>query len=176
MRTHWAPFLFSCSVLRRDESSAITSGFLEARFQPMRYLHQRPTPTMTSADFCLISSPVARQGAVKRLFVVRILLSFLCFLAQFQANRFPETAGTWFTGCFGEHALNRRVRQISPDKSVNFRYTTAAFTLSSESGALSCCADSPEDWALYAVSVRRLIALHSGFLQTVPRGSALAFG
>jgi uncharacterized BrkB/YihY/UPF0761 family membrane protein len=30
--------------------------------------------------------------------------------------------------------------------------------------------------ALYAVSVRRLIALRSGFLQTPPRGDALAFG
>jgi hypothetical protein len=34
----------------------------------------------------------------------------------------------------------------------------------------------PGDWALYAISVRRLIALHSGFLQTVSRDSALAFG
>ena len=66
------------------------------------------------------------------------------------------------------------VRQISPDKSMNFRYTTAAFTLSPESGASLCCANSPGDWALYAVSVRRLIALHSGFLQTVPHGPALA--
>ena len=68
------------------------------------------------------------------------------------------------------------VGQASPDKNVNFHCTTAAFTLSPEPGALSCCADLPADWALYAVSVRRLIALHSGFLQTVPRGSALAFG
>jgi hypothetical protein len=59
---------------------------------------------------------------------------------------------------------------------VNFRYTTAAFTLSPESWVLSCGADLPEDWALYAVSVRRLIALHSDFLQTVPRGSALVVG
>jgi len=68
------------------------------------------------------------------------------------------------------------VRQISPDKNVNFRYTTAAFTLSPESRALSCCADLPGDWALHAVSVRRLIALHSGFLQTMPRDNALAVG
>ena len=66
------------------------------------------------------------------------------------------------------------VRQISPDKDVNFRYTTAAFTLSPKSWALSCGADLPGDWALYAVSVRRLIALHSGFLQTFPHGNALA--
>jgi len=52
--------------------------------------------------------------------------------------------------------------QISPDKDVNFRYTTAAFTPSPESRASSCGADSPGDWALYAVSVRQLIALHSG--------------
>ena len=66
--------------------------------------------------------------------------------------------------------------QISPDKNVNFRYTTAAFTLSPESGALPCGADLPGDWALYTVSVRRLIALHSGFLQTFPHGNALAVG
>ena len=63
----------------------------------------------------------------------------------------------------GFHSLNERYfRQISPDKNVNFRYTTAAFTLSPESGALLCGANSPGDWALYAVSVRRLIALHLG--------------
>jgi hypothetical protein len=70
--------------------------------------------------------------------------------------------------------------QISPDKNVNFRYTTAAFTLSPESGASLCCADSPGDWALYAVSVSRiksgtgykLIALHSGLpLPLVPLAS-----
>ncbi len=69
-----------------------------------------------------------------------------------------------------------RAGQISPDKDVNFRYATAAFTLSPESRASLCCANLPGDWALYAVSVRRLTALHSGFLQTVPRGSALAVG
>jgi hypothetical protein len=73
-------------------------------------------------------------------------------------------------------AFRPHARQISPDKDVNFRYTTAAFTLSPESGASSCCADLPGDWTLYAVSVRRLIALHSGFLQTMPRDTALAVG
>ena len=53
---------------------------------------------------------------------------------------------------------------------------TAAFTLSPESRALSCCADLPGDQALYAVSVRRLIVLHSGFLQTLSRKNALAVG
>ncbi len=31
-------------------------------------------------------------------------------------------------------------------------------------------------WAFYAVSVRRLAHFHSGFLQTTPRGAALAIG
>ena len=31
-------------------------------------------------------------------------------------------------------------------------------------------------WTFYAVSVRRLAHLHSGFLQTTPRGAALAVG
>jgi len=68
------------------------------------------------------------------------------------------------------------VGQVSPDKNVNCRYTTAAFTLSPESGASLCGANSPGDWALYAISVRRLIALHSGFLQTASHEDALAFG
>jgi len=67
-------------------------------------------------------------------------------------------------------------KQISPDKNVNFHYTTAAFTLSPESWASTCCAGLPGDQALYAVSVRRLIVLYSGFLQTFPHGNALAVG
>jgi hypothetical protein len=55
--------------------------------------------------------------------------------------------------------ISSRVRQISPDKNVNFRYTTAAFTLSPESRVSSCGANLPGDWALYALSVRQLIAL-----------------
>ena len=68
------------------------------------------------------------------------------------------------------------VEQVSPDKNVNCRYTTAAFTLSPEPWASLCRANLPRNRALYAVSVRRLIALRAGFLRTVPRGSALAFG
>ena len=66
--------------------------------------------------------------------------------------------------------------QISPDKNVNCRDTTAAFTVSPEPWAWLCCANLPGDSALYAISVRRLIVLHSSFLRTRPRGNALAFG
>ena len=68
------------------------------------------------------------------------------------------------------------VGQLSPDKNVIFRNTTAAFTISPESWALTSRAALPGDLALYAISVRRLIALHSSFLQTKPHGFALAFG
>src|SRR3972149_6365112 len=80
------------------------------------------------------------------------------------------------TGHLCRPASHGQVGQISPDKNVNCRYTTAAFTLSPEPKASLCRANLPGDWALYAISVRRLIALRSGFLRTVPRGSALAFG
>ena len=59
---------------------------------------------------------------------------------------------------------------------MNFHCTTTAFTLSPESRVSSCGADLPGDWALYAVFVRRLTALHSGFLQTASREDALAVG
>ena len=57
-------------------------------------------------------------------------------------------------------------RQISPGKNMIFPYTTAAFTLPPKPRASSCGADLPGGWALYAISVRRLIVLYSGFLQT----------
>jgi hypothetical protein len=75
------------------------------------------------------------------------------------------------------------VRGIEKRRIVDDRWdrdTTAPFTntcllagRSLEPKALTCCANLPGDWALYAISVRRLIALHSGFLQTIPHGNAL---
>ena len=68
------------------------------------------------------------------------------------------------------------VRQISPDKNVNFPCAAAPFTVSPVPWALTCCAALPRDSALYDVSVRQLTSLRSGFLQTPPHGNALAFG
>jgi hypothetical protein len=66
------------------------------------------------------------------------------------------------------------VRGIEKRRIVDDRWdrdTTAPFTIPAcrqagllEPRALLCCANLPGDWALYAISVRRLIALHSGFL------------
>ena len=57
----------------------------------------------------------------------------------------------------------RPVGQISPDKSMNFHYTTPAFTVAPELRALLCCANSPRASALYAVSDRGLKASESRY-------------
>ncbi len=53
----------------------------------------------------------------------------------------------------------RMIRQISPDKNMNFHSTTAPFTVSTELRALLSMANLPIDSAFYDVSVRRLTAL-----------------
>ena len=54
---------------------------------------------------------------------------------------------------------HRMIKQISPDKGMNFHSTTASFTASTEPGASLSCANLPVDSAFYDVSVRRLTAL-----------------
>ena len=114
-----------------------------------------------------------------------------CF-ARFKVKAYLKTPGLdqpvapsgTFTG-WREDTFESHAEQISPDsfqyplegyKNVNFHYTTATFTISPEPWASLRGANLPGDLALYAVSVRRLIALHSGFLQTLPLGNALAIG
>jgi hypothetical protein len=112
---------------------------------------------MAFADFC----PITLAGCSARRYE-RTLLALLSMVRSHPAIA-SGCAWTWVArwsvpGSFTER-ISSHVGQISPDKDVNCGYTTAAFTLSPESGASSCCADLPGDWALYAVSVRRLIAL-----------------
>ena len=127
---------------------------------------------MTSADFCPITPGIAPRRAV----YVWLLAALF---ARTEWQHLP-CAQAWFTsgltGRLLHHASHGQVGQISPDKNVNCGHTTAAFTLSSEPRASLCCANLPGDWALYAISVRRLVALRSGFLRTPPHGGALAFG
>jgi len=54
---------------------------------------------------------------------------------------------------------HRMIKQISPDKNMNCRSTTASFTVSDEPRASLSCANLPTDSAFYDVSVRRLTAL-----------------
>ena len=74
-------------------------------------------------------------------------------------------------------ASHRYVRQISPGKNAMFRCTSAAFTVGAVPvGFAVMCQLASAPSAFYAVSVRRLARLHSGFLQTMPHDIALAFG
>ncbi len=104
------------------------------------------------------------------------------FVTRYRAQPFspglgqPVAPAGTFTGRLTRRHAKARLGRSPKDKNVNFCNTTAAFTVSPEPGALSCRANLPGDSALYAISVRRLIALRSGFLRTLPRGSALAFG
>ena len=67
---------------------------------------------------------------------------------------------------------DRPVGQISPDKSMNFHYTTPAFTVAPELRASLCYANSPRASALYAVSVRGLIASESRYARLPALGPA----
>lgn len=60
---------------------------------------------------------------------------------------------------------------------MNCHCTTSSFTLPPEpSGLRYLVLARPSGWAFYDVSVRRLAVLRSDFLQTTPRGVALAVG
>ena len=60
------------------------------------------------------------------------------------------------------------LKQISPDKDMNFHSTTASFTVSTEPWASLSCANLPMDSALYDVSVRRLtVLLQASFPQSL---------
>ena len=97
---------------------------------------------MTSADFCSITPGIAPWRAV-----CAWLLAAL--FARTGWQHFPcaqacSTSG--LTGRLLRHAPHSHVGQISPDKNVNCRYTTAAFTLSPE----------PEGFVVLCQLARRL--------------------
>ena len=112
--------------------------------------------TMASADFCPITRQVALQGAMR---VLLVLLPIVCSYPATTTGYAGTLVLRWSLPGSFTRQISSQVGQISPDKNVNFRCTTAAFTLSPESGASLCCANSPGDWALYAISVRRLTVL-----------------
>ena len=88
---------------------------------------------MPSADFCTLTVSVSRNGAIG---VRHEMLSGLWFPYRdsYQATAF-DTPGPCLPGWPVPDLLMMilsPVVQISPDKSVNFPCTTAAFTLPSE--------------------------------------------
>ena len=110
--------------------------------------------------------------------------AFLCLCRDIREPVAPA-------GNFTRNNSTLHGKQVSPDsvqypiegyKNVNFPCAAAPFTVSPVPRALTCRtpkginAALPRDSALYDVSVRQFASLYSGFLQTLPRGNALAFG
>ena len=78
--------------------------------------------------------------------------------------------------CFYETSAHRSPL-VSPGKNAMFPCTSAAFTVPVVPlGFAVMCQLASTCSAFYAISVRHLAPLHSGFLQTSPRDLALAFG
>ena len=73
-------------------------------------------------------------------------------------------------------SASSHVKQISPDKDVNFHCTTAAFTVSAEPRASLCCANLPTDSAFLCCFCSSAHSFAVCFLQTLPNGFALALG
>jgi hypothetical protein len=66
--------------------------------------------------------------------------------------------------------------EVSPEKHAHGNGTTSAWTPGPAPGASVCGATFPGPLACYAVAVRRLTVLRSGFLPTVGHPSVVAFG
>ena len=66
------------------------------------------------------------------------------------------------------------VKQISPDKNVDFHYTTASFTLPIRSRGFDVLGHLASRLSLVWCFCPSARSFASGFLQTVPRGLALA--
>ena len=86
---------------------------------------------MASADFCPITPRIAPGGAPRLMWQGPVAYPHLSVWASVRLPNCNDTS-------------RMPVEQISPDKDVNFRYTTVAFTLSPEPGASLCRANYPE--------------------------------
>lgn len=62
-------------------------------------------------------------------------------------------------GSFDNHVQHRMLGRSPQIRDMNFRDTTAPFTVSADHQASLSCANLPADSAFYGVSVRRLVAL-----------------
>ncbi|AGF78773.1 hypothetical protein UWK_02232 [Desulfocapsa sulfexigens DSM 10523] len=99
--------------------------------------------TMASADFCILTIPIAQSGAVFHHFLS------VFFLRISQTGRtFPVYAGIFGnrnpTGNFTGNNFILHGIQISPNKSVNFRYASASFTVSPVPGRNHVVLTDPE--------------------------------
>jgi hypothetical protein len=139
---------------------------------------------MASADSCFHTTRIAPHTAAQLascspFFGVSFLTYLFCISPTWRG--LPHRCrDIWVpvapAGDFTGNYIMPHGKQVSPDKNVNFPCAAAPFTVSPVPRALTCCAALPRDSALYGVSVRQFASLHSGFLQTLPHGNALAFG
>jgi hypothetical protein len=137
---------------------------------------QRPDswpPTTASADFCGLTRCITAGRAVwpDGAGPVRSLEIGLLDLA-------PGRFGYGTTRPSLPSAPHRQGAQISPGKNANCRCTSAAFTVGCVpvGFAVMCqLASHPSALTMRFLSVASHL-LHSGFLRTIPRGLALAFG
>ena len=140
---------------------------------------------MPSADFCLLTRYVAIQGAAG--FVMR-----RCLFRGSMEDSYPPTANGHAGFLVFRVNLFRILlmsilphgKQISPDKNANFPCTTAAFTLPPEPAGFVVLCQLAQGLSLVfgfcppdQVRGRLCLArMRFGFLQTVGRPPALAFG
>ena len=96
---------------------------------------------MTYADFCPITPGIAPRRAVS----AWLLASLFVRMGRKPLPCAQACSTSGLTGHLLHHAPHGQVGQISPDKNVNYRYTTAAFTLSPESWVSLCRANLPRD-------------------------------
>ncbi len=127
----------ACTLLLHSDSLYIQSSWLPPFLlmfgpSPCPGYYSRHLATMTSADFCSITCQVTLTGA---------MIQSLLVLPIVRVSSPSATAGDAWTlvSRYGpcrellQRKYSMHAKQISPDKNVNFHYTTAAFTLFPES-------------------------------------------
>ena len=141
---------------------------------PQAALVKHLETTMASADFCNLTRCITARRAART-------DGSLPFCSQ--SDRAARSRARSFRvrhnqGRFIPSATRRQGAQISPGKNANCRCTSAAFTVGCVpvGFAVMCqLASHPSALTMRLLSVASHL-LHSGFLRTMPRGLALAFG
>jgi hypothetical protein len=116
--------------------------------------------TMPSADFCLITGKVSPVGAI-----------------VFIYSLFPDDNTEKPRHLYNRASLviyQSLVEQISPDRSMNFPCTAASFMVAVRSHGFVVLCQLASSLRLIWCPCSSARSFASGFLQTIPRGLALA--
>jgi len=147
---------------------------LDHRVWPFsKVLYVSTLPTMASADFCPVTKRITPFRAMP---LCRSLPSSLVRAGSIPGRQDPLINQSPLWSCLHTKQTSH-AEQISPNKNMDLRCTTAAFTLSPVPvGLRHVVLTRPETKpSMRFLSVRKA-PLRSGFLQTVPRETALAVG